>query len=100
MKPFSQRRNGTCRQALTDKLCQIVRVLDRLAQHLPPAQNLGNRSCFHTGPLATYDTPFGRPLQRGSPACIACGGRGEVHPPQPAIESYSAADVASLEERS
>src|ERR1035438_1855227 len=68
MEPFSQRRNGTCRQARTDKLCQIVRLIDRLAQHLPPTQNLGNRFCFHTGPLATYDTPFGRHLQSGS-AC-------------------------------
>src|ERR1035437_4110559 len=36
MEPFSQRRNGTCRQARTDELCQIVRVLNCLAQHLPP----------------------------------------------------------------
>src|SRR5438105_14349268 len=72
MKPFGKRRNGTCRQARTDKLCQIVRVLDGLAQHLPPAQNLGDRFYFHTGPLAVYDTPFGQFLQSGSPAGMPC----------------------------
>src|ERR1035437_3343071 len=67
MKPLGKRRNGTCRQARTDKLCQIVRILDGLAQYLSPAQNLGNRLCFHAGPLATHDTPFGRTWQSGSP---------------------------------
>src|ERR1035437_2958236 len=81
MEPFSQRRNGTCRQARTDELCQVVRVLNRLAQHLQPAQDLGNRFSFHVGPLATYDAPFGRPLQSGSPARLAR----EPHPTVPVL---------------
>jgi len=43
-------------------------VLDRPAQHLPPAQDLGNRFCFHTSPLAIYDTPFGDNCKVGSQA--------------------------------
>jgi len=32
-------------------------------------QNLGNRFCFHTGPLATYDTPYLAELcKSGAPA--------------------------------
>src|ERR1700733_9310754 len=77
MEFLGKGRDRASRQALANEVCQIVRVLDRLAEHFPSAEDLDNSFCFHCGLLAIYSTPFGQakqqienPSERGLPVRV------------------------------